>query len=1016
MRSILIFSFMLAGILAGGESYGQSKIPIIPEKTGVVLVCISSSLDSAIGAAFYTIRPDGDPTYSHTNIDQTVLAGDSTISRILGLTSTLHGLQLKPFIPTHSVAFEDIRERSNPQLFARGDVIQSIDPSGNLSALRASEGKLAHWFLLFYSDPIPGGRAAVLAKRSQLIQLAEPMFIRQPLYTPNDSLVNQQYALSLMHCFEAWDLVRCDSTMVIADADIGTDWTHLDLSNSIYQNPGEIGIDKNGRDKRYNGIDDDSNGFIDDWHGWDFGGTYGTTPDNDARPGDGINHGTQTAGIFAAQGNNVLGMAGIAFGARIIPIKISDDAGANLDFGFEGITYAADMHARIVNCSWGGTGRSDAEQDAINYAYAKNCAVVAAAGNSGENFPFEDLYPAAYDHVLSVAAVDGNGNNADFSDFNTHVDISAPGVDVTSSITGNSYITSGADGTSFASPNAAGVVALVLQQFPNLTAGQAMEQVRVTGNPVLGLDSDRVHFEGHGVADAFRAVSDTNTYSARVDSITVKDHNGIGSFAPGESGGIIIHAMNYLKPLGHLMARVEVVNGANYVALQQTSIPLGAVATLGEVSNDPAAFQIAVADSAPQNTEVLIRVFFYDSVAGYAEDYDYIHFVIEPSYLDLNANDLTVTFSSIGSLGYNDVLNNEEGSGFLWRNAPDSISPFERTLLYEGGLMVGTDTNHVVDVVLGADGETADEDLKPSGLIHYVQPPDHVNAAQELAFALTDSLADSSIQIGLHATCQAYAFTQGLAANAVVAKYMFRGTPGSLFAMSDSAAATLFLDWDIGLSGGNNITLFDSASETAITYRLDPGYPYLGMKLLSKLPAGASLNYHAIMNNGSQGDLDVYGPFSKSNKWTSMNEFYSSAGPGDISHTFGLKNMPVHSQDSVEMTVVIAVAGNEALLHQTIAETEALWDQPLGVTSTSGPAMNVLETFPNPFHNMLHISWNLSGSARITIYDALGRIILSRDLNGSQFDFTPSGIPSGFYTIDVSVGGTHLRRQVVASE
>lgn len=1016
MRSFFIFSFMLAGILAGSESYGQSKSPAIPEKTGVVLVRISSSLDSAIGAAFYSIRPDGDPTFNHTNIDQTVLTGDSTICHILGLTSTLHGLQLKPFIPTHSVAFEDIRERSSPQLFVRGDVIQSIGQNGNLSMLRASEGKLAHWFLLFYSDPVPGDRAALAVKKSPLIQLVEPMFVRQPLYTPNDSLVNQQYALSLMHCFEAWDLVRCDSTMIIADADIGTDWTHEDLSNVIYQNPGEIGIDMNGRDKRYNGIDDDSNGFIDDWHGWDFGGTYGTTPDNDARPGDGINHGTQTAGIFAAQGNNVVGMAGIAFGARIIPIKISDDAGANLDFGFQAIVYAADMHARIVNCSWGGTGCSDAEQDAINYAYAEGCGVVAAAGNSGGDYPFQDLYPAAYDHVFSVAAVDGNGNNADFSDFNTHVDVSAPGVDVTSTVTGNGYVTSGADGTSFASPNAAGVVALVLQQFPNLTVGQAMEQVRVTGDPVLGLDSDRIYFEGHGIADAFRAVSDTNTYSARVDSITIKDHNGIGTFAPGESGGIIIHAMNYLKPLDHLMARVEVVNGANYVTLQQTTIPFGAVATMQEVSNEPTVFQITVADSAPQNTEVLIRVFFYDSVAGYAEDYDYIHFVIEPSYLDLNANDLTVTFSSIGSLGYNDVLNNEEGSGFLWRIAPDSIPPIARTLLYEGGLMVGTDTNHVVDVVLGADGETADEDLTPSGLIHYVQPPDHVNAAQELGFSLTDSLADSSIQIGLHATCQAYAFTQGLAVNAVVAKYVFRGLPGSLFAMSDSAAATLFLDWDIGLSGGNNITEFDSGSATAITYRLDPDYPYLGMKLLSKLPAGASLNYHAIMNNGSQGDLNVYGPFSKSNKWTSMNEFLSSAGPGDISHTFGLKNMPMHSQDSVEMTVVIALAGNQTLLHQTIAETEALWDQPLGVTFAPVPVTDALEVFPNPFHNMLHISWDLSGTACISIYDALGRTILSRDVTGSQFDFAPPEIPSGFYTIDVAVGGTHLRRQVVASE
>ncbi len=633
---------------------------------------------------------------------------------MLGLPNALHGLRLKPFIPTHSVAFEDIRERSNPQLFVRGDVVAS--PPNPLSppsegALRTTENKISHWFILFYSDSISGDRAAELARKSSCVQIAEPKFIRQsfatPVFTPDDPDVSQQYSLTLMNVLEAWDVVRCDSTMLVADADIGTDWTHEDLEASIYQNPGEIGIDKNGLDKRSNGIDDDSNGFVDDWHGWDFGGTYGTTSDNDARSGDGVSHGTQTGGIFAATGDNDIGMAGVAYGARLIPIKISDDAGGNLDFGFEGIAYAADMHAKLVNCSWGGTGRSDAEQDVIDYSYSKGCGVVAAAGNSGGTFPYGDIFPGAYNHVLSVAAVDENGDNASingeppFSNFNTHVDISAPGVDITSTTPGNGYVTGGADGTSFASPNAAGVVALVLQRFPNLTSGQAMQQVRVTGDSLLGLDISRFDYEGHGIVDAFRAVTDTNTFSARVDSVTLKDPNGTGTFAPGETGGIVIHAMNYLKPLQQLNARIEVVNGADYVTLQQNIVPFGAVGTLQEVSNNAATFQITIANSVPANTQILIRVFFYDSTVGYAEDYDYFSFVIQPSYLDLNANNLTVTFSSIGSMGYNDVLNNEEGSGFLWRNAPDSISPFGRTLLYEGGLMVGTDSNHVVDVVVG---------------------------------------------------------------------------------------------------------------------------------------------------------------------------------------------------------------------------------------------------------------------------------------------------------------------------
>ncbi len=987
----------------------------------MILVRVASSLDSAIGSAFYSARPAGDPTFAHTDINAAILTKDSIIRRLLSLPNTLHGLKLRPFIPTHSMAFQDIRQRSNPKLFGSADAIQSDNQSGNLSEMRTAESKIAHWFVLYYADSIVSDAAAAIARKSRLVLDAEPKFIRQPLYTPNDPDLNQQYALTLMNCYDAWDVVRCDSTMILADADIGSDWTHDDLADAVCQNPGEIGTDAHGLDKRSNGIDDDSDGFIDNWHGWDFGGTYGTTPDNDPRPGLGTNgnivtHGTQTAGIFIATGNNEIGIAGVAFGARFIPIKISDDAGANLDFGFEGIIYAADMNARLVNCSWGGTGRSNAEQDVINYAYAKGCGVVAAAGNSGNDYPYQDLYPAAYAHVLSVAAVDQNGNNASFSNYNTHVDISAPGVGVMSTVPGNGYTTQNGDGTSFASPNALGVVALVLQRFPQWTVGQAMQQVRVTGDSLIGLNSDQIDFEGHGIVDAFRAVTDTNTFSARIDSVTIADKNGIGSFAPGESGGIVIHAMNYLKPLKQLLARIEVVNGANYVTLKQSVIPFGPVATMQEVSNAVAAFQISISDSAPPNTEILIRVFFYDSVAGYAEDYDYFSFVVESSYLDLNANDLTVTFSSIGSLGYNDVLNNEQGSGFEWRNAPAEITPIGRELLYEGGLMVGTDTAHVVDVVLGADGVTADLDLTPSELIHYVEPPDHPNAAQEIAFTLSDSLADTAVQVGLHATCNSYAFTQDLAANALVAKYIFRGTPGGPLAASDSAAAALFLDWDIGLSGANNITEFDSTTATAVTYRLDPNYPYLGMKLLSKLPPGAELNYHAILNDGSQGDITVYGPFLKSNKWTTMTEFYDAAGPGDISHTFGLKNMPIQSQDSVEMTVVIALAESRALLDQTINETAALWEQASGVIQEAGAGSGALEVFPNPFKQALHLSWDLAGPAQVSIYDALGRMIASANVSGSQYDFSPPAIPSGFYTVDIQVGGTHLRRQVVASE
>ncbi len=1030
MRSLLV----LLVALFSGVALGQSHSAAFDELAGTILIQLSPAMDSTLGAAFEKARPTGDPQFSHTDINRASLSGDSAICKLLGFPlgrERLEGLRLQPYIPTHSVAFEDIRERSNPVLFEH-ETFYIRGNNSNQNALRAAENKIAHWFVLSFSGSTLDDAAVSLVRKSSLIVRAEPKFVRYPCYTPNDTDVNQQYALSLMHCFSAWDVVRCDSTMILADVDVGTDWSHEDLASSIYLNQGEIGIDSNGVDKRVNGLDDDHNGYIDDWHGWDFAGTDDNTPDNDARPAQGESfgdHGTHTAGIMAATGDNRIGIAGVAFGSRIIPIKAQCDVCGSILYGFEGIIYAADMHAKIVNCSWGGPSYSDAEQDVVNYAYAKDCAVVAAAGNNGDDYAYQLYYPASYRHVLSVAMVDGNGNTVSASNYNIQVDVSAPGWNVLSTVPGG-Y--SDMSGTSMASPDAAGVVALVRRRFPNFTAGQAMEQVRVTGNRIPAISNDldgtlesdslRLYFEGHGSADALMAVTDTNTHSARVDSTVIADELGTGSFAPGESGGIVLYVRNYLKPVQHLEGRLEVVSGAQYVMLAQAIVPFGADSTMQEIANDPALFQLTVSNDVPPNTRVLIRIFFSDSSVGYFDDYDYVSFIVNPSYLDLNKNNLTVTVSSFGSIGYNDVLSNQEGSGFLWRVAPELISPYGRSVLFQGGLMAGTDPDHVVDVIEGTDAQGyPDMDFTPSEIVHYVVPPDRLHAVQELACSYTDEQADPNRQIGLNTQCHAYAFQDGLAANAVVFQYIFRHDSASNFAVaSDSTAAALYADWDIGLSGTDNLTRFDSSTQTALTYRLEGdgpmngNYPLIGVRLISPIPQGAALNYRAVMNDGSEGGLNPYQGLVSSDKWTAMTEWFQEAGPGDVSHSFGLKNMPLASEDSVEMTLVIAMAADLPTLNQTIDQTAALWAQNSGVGPPRATTAASLQVFPNPFHHSLHISWGVPGPAHITIYDALGRLVEAKSVSASAFDFEPSSLPTGFYTIDVVVGGTHLRREVVA--
>src|SRR5665213_2745583 len=241
MRSLIFVLALAAQTCVCSLALAQPDVRAASEAPGEILVLISPSLDSALGAAFVAARPASDPEFSHSEINLAVLSGDSAIRRLLGGLRGLHGLRLQPFIPTHSVAFEDIRERSNPQLFGKSEPVAY--GAKNNSDLRAAEDKISRWFILSFSDSISDERASELSRKSPFIERAEPKFVRYPCYTPTDPDISQQYSLSLMHCFQAWDIVRCDSTMILADVDVGTDWSHEDLANAIYLNHGEIGTD-----------------------------------------------------------------------------------------------------------------------------------------------------------------------------------------------------------------------------------------------------------------------------------------------------------------------------------------------------------------------------------------------------------------------------------------------------------------------------------------------------------------------------------------------------------------------------------------------------------------------------------------------------------------------------------------------------------------------------------------------------------------------------------------------------
>jgi subtilisin family serine protease len=264
------------------------------------------------------------------------------------------------------------------------------------------------------------------------------------------------WGLDAVSAPEVWNAGYTGKDVVVAVIDSGVDFTHSDLNDNIWINQKEISG---------NGIDDDCNGYVDDLIGWDFLG-------GDNNPMDSDGHGTHVAGTIAAERNGA-GIIGVAFDAKIMPIRVLDrQAGSDSSIA-QGIVYAANNGADVINLSLGGLAPMPETALAIQYAAERGSMVVIAAGNKQLSEP---EYPAYYAKKwgIAVGAIDENWNMAEFSNWAGQDSrlpyIVAPGVNIYSTVPNGNYASE--DGTSMAAPHVAGVIALMLSANPDLTPTQ----------------------------------------------------------------------------------------------------------------------------------------------------------------------------------------------------------------------------------------------------------------------------------------------------------------------------------------------------------------------------------------------------------------------------------------------------------------------------------------------------------------------------------------------------------------
>lgn len=306
--------------------------------------------------------------------------------------------------------------------------------------------------------------------------------------TTNDPLANNQWYLGQVRAGEAWETTTGQG-VIVAVLDTAMDMQHEDLAGNIFVNTGEVVGD---------GIDNDGNGFVDDVHGWDFyhGDNDPSTTDLTASATAGAHHATIVAGVIGAVGNNGIGITGINWRVRILPVQVlTADGDGSIGDIIRGINYAVDMGADVINLSFVGNQNTVALNTALQRAYDAGVIVVTAMGNENQNLDQQPLYPVcspglgADNVTLGVVATDSQDRRASFSNYGkTCADIAAPGVDVftTQVSTLASAYGGGWGGTSLAAPILSGAAALARSVYPRITPDELRLGLQLSVDPVRG--------------------------------------------------------------------------------------------------------------------------------------------------------------------------------------------------------------------------------------------------------------------------------------------------------------------------------------------------------------------------------------------------------------------------------------------------------------------------------------------------------------------------------------------------
>lgn len=806
------------------------------------------------------------------------------------------------------------------------------------------------------------------------VEYAEKKYIDKPAFTPNDSRYGDQGYLQLINAENAWDIQQGDTSVVIAIVDNGTTLEHPDLRNQLALNYADP----------VNGSDSDNNGFTDDYYGWDF-----VNDDHIPEHREGDDHGVHVAGIAAAQTNNGIGVASIGFNSRYLPVKTGE--GSSITHGYEGIVYAADRGADIINCSWGGFSPSAFALDVVTYASInRDALVIAAAGNNGQNTPF---YPAAYEHVLAVGSVSNDGTPSSFSNHGYWVDVSAPGQSILSTVpTGYKTIS----GTSMASPVVAGAAALVKAQFPNISPGQLTARLKSSASPLNNLNPGDPMYNrmGAGVVNPHQALQGALT-QPWFEMVHVLISDSVDDFfSSGDTLRLTSSFVNYLDTSEEVDVKVT---AGNLLTPLTDSVRFGIFATSEQRDNRNEPFEFIINPTQQRNEVITLTFHLTDGTHSQEFYYDVR---INPTFINVNVNRVATTATSLGRVGYN-KRETDAGLGFVLEQS--------RSLLYSGGFMVGgispNGDTMVVDVVRN-DPNLDDRDFEPVSFINR-----DVNATE--AFWAQNIFSDTvrsqrrEDSLGLHVKQTVTAYDDFGNDQYVFFEYEVTNISGRTITHVNIG---MLADWDIANYNRNSCYELHGY-RTAVTKSTQT--PLYGAV---QLTSGFGFKSYAIDNiNGGGGGIEILDGFNTREKYTALSTSRPTAGVDEDGRDVLqiISSGPYVFAPGTKRTVVFAFfAANDENDLIRIADSASM--QYTGRAITSAPAVDgsdqkTIKLYPNPVNDELNVQSEGDAIQEIIVADLSGKTLFNKRLNSVRTSLNTAFLPAGMYLITVR---TETRNEV----